>query len=87
MKKKEKPSKQVSYEQLGRMLDNIYQTGYIDRNQFYKMSFLKGVVAGFGGVIGATLVVALMLWLLTILNYTPLRPVTERLQETVKSAD
>lgn len=84
MKKKEKPSKEVSYEQLGKMLDNIYQSGYINKNQFYKMSFLKGVVTGFGGVVGATLVVALMLWLLSILNYTPLRPVTERIKETVQ---
>lgn len=87
MKKKQKPSKEVSYEQMGKMLENIYLSGYIDRNQFYKMSFLKGVVTGFGGVIGATLVVAILIWLLSILNYTPLRPLTERLQETVQSTD
>lgn len=86
MKKKQKPNKEVSYEQIGRMVENIYQSGYINRNQMYKMSFLKGVMTGFGGVIGATLVVALVLWLLSVLNYTPLRPVTERIQETVRSS-
>lgn len=85
MKKTQKPNKKDSYEQIGKMVENIYLTGYIDRNQMYKMSFLKGVVAGLGGVVGATIVVGLLLWLLTILNYTPLRPLTERIQDTVNS--
>ena len=85
MKKTKKPSKEVSAEQLGKMLQNIYETGYIDRNQFYKMSFIKGVVTGLGGVVGATIVVGLLVWLLSILNYTPLRPLTERIEDTVKS--
>jgi hypothetical protein len=67
------------------MLENIYESGYIDRNQLYKNSFVKGAVTGFGGVIGATIGVALLLWVLTILNYTPLRPITERIQDTVKT--
>jgi len=86
LKKKQKSNKEITYEQIGKMVENIYQSGYIDRNQMYKMSFIKGVVTGFGGVIGATLVVALVLWLLSLLNYTPLRPLTERLQETVQSS-
>lgn len=85
MKKNQKPSKKDSYEQIGRMVENIYLTGYIDQNQMYKMSFLKGVAAGLGGVVGATIVVGLLVWLLSVLNYTPLRPITERLQDTVKS--
>lgn len=68
---KKKPSKQVSYEQLGKMLESIYESGYIDRNKTYKMSFLKGIAAGFGGVVGATVVVAILLWLLSLLNFVP----------------
>ena len=44
----------ISHEQLGRMMQNIYESGYIDKNTFYKMSFLKGVLGGLGGVVGAT---------------------------------
>jgi hypothetical protein len=76
MAKPSKPSKQtkqkIDHEQLGKMLVNIYETGYIDRNQAYKMSFVKGLLAGFGGVIGATLVVALVLWMLSFFQEIPL---------------
>jgi len=70
------------YEQLGRMLDNIYQSGYIDRNQMYKTSFIKGVVAGFGGVIGATVVVGLLLWILSLFSDLPL---VDTIRETIQS--
>lgn len=53
------------------MLESIYESGYIDRNKTYKMSFLKGIAAGFGGVVGATIVVALLLWILSLLDFVP----------------
>lgn len=75
------------YEHLGRMLANIYETGYVDRNQFYKMSFIKGVVTGFGGVVGATLVVGIVIWILSLLNYVPLiEKVTDPLSETIRNS-
>lgn len=85
-KKTKKPSKKVSYEQLGQMLENIYESGYIDRNRMYKMSFLKGVVAGFGGVVGATIVVALLIWVLNLFDQVPLLgPLTNKIQHTVQT--
>lgn len=54
------------------MLVNIYESGYIDHNKAYKMSFVKGVIGGLGGVIGATIVVALLIWILTIFSSVPL---------------
>lgn len=86
MLKKSNPSKQVSYEQLGKMLESIYESGYIDRNKLYKMSFLKGIAAGFGGVIGATIIVALLLWALNLFDQVPLLgPLTDKLQDTVQT--
>jgi len=74
------------YEKLGRMLQSIYESGYIDQNAAYKMSFLKGVAAGFGGVIGATIVVALLLWILNFFDDIPLiGPFTEKVQDTVQT--
>lgn len=68
-----KPNKKPpDYEALGRMVANIYETGYIDQNKTYKMNFLKGVVAGFGGAVGATIIVALLLWILSLFDSLPL---------------
>jgi uncharacterized membrane protein YfcA len=83
MAKKNKTGKPTP-EELGRMLQNIYESGYMDRNTFYKMSFLKGIVTGLGGVIGATIVVALLLWVLNLFDHVPLLgPLTDKLQNTV----
>ncbi len=60
------------YEDLGRIVASIYETGYLDKNKTYKMSFIKGMVGGLGGVIGATIVVALLIWLLSLLSSVPL---------------
>jgi len=73
------------YEHLGRMLANIYETGYIDRNKAYKMSFIKGVLAGLGGVIGATLIVALLIWILSLLGSVPLlNTITDNVENTIQ---
>lgn len=90
MFRKQKPNKiqaeKIDHEQLGRMLVNIYESGYIDRNQMYKMSFIKGVVTGFGGVLGATLLVALVLWILSLFDTLPLiGPVFDNVKDTVQT--
>lgn len=80
-----KAKTQKDYEQLGQMLTNIYETGYVDRNQSYKMSFVKGLLAGLGGVIGATIVVALLLWALTFFDNVPLvGRFTEKTRNTIE---
>lgn len=83
-KKQTKLKVEADYEQLGKMMQNIYESGYIDKNTMYKMSFLKGIVAGLGGVVGATIVVALLLWTLSLFDSIPLiGPLSDKLQSTV----
>ncbi len=53
------------------MVAHIYESGYLDKTQMLKTSFLKGVVTGFGGVVGATIVVGLVLWALSLLDWVP----------------
>ncbi len=84
-KKSRKPDKKVSYEQLGRMLESIYDSGYIDKNRMYRMSFVKGVLAGFGGVIGATIVVGALLWVLSLFdNVWFLNNVTNTIENSIQ---
>lgn len=60
------------YERLGKMLVSIYESGYINHNQHYKMSFVKGLLGGLGGAIGATIIFGLFLWVLSLFSNDPL---------------
>ncbi len=78
----------VDYEQIGKMVQNIYESGYIDRNTMYKMSFIKGILAGLGGVVGATLLVTILLWLLSVLHYVPfLNQITDNVQCSISQTE
>lgn len=67
------------------MVANIYESGYLDKGQMLKTSFLKGVITGFGGVIGATIVVALVLWALSLFGRVWfIGPVVDDVRNTVK---
>lgn len=63
--------KQPTPEEMGNMLISIYESGYLDQSKVYKMSFIKGVLAGFGGVLGASILVALLLWFLSFFSNIP----------------
>ena len=68
------------------MLENIYESGYVDKNQAYKTSFIKGLLGGLGGVIGATIVVAVILALLSLFKEIPLvGPVVDSIRHTIQN--
>lgn len=72
------------YEDLGRIVASVYETGYLDAAKSYKQSFVKGVFQGFGGVIGATVLVALLIWILSLFSSVPLvGRFIDRVEETV----
>lgn len=76
------------YEDLGKMMQNIYESHYADRWRAYRMSFLKGVFGGLGGVIGATIVVAILAWVLSLFHYVPfLNRLTDNIQRTVETTE
>jgi hypothetical protein len=92
MKKKQKSQKNkdskkveelspAEYERLGRQLAYVYETGFINKKRMMKLMFIRGVITGLGTVIGATVVVAVVYWILSQLTGAPLLgPVLEYFQ-------
>lgn len=75
----------TEYEELGRIVAAIYETGYLNKAQSFKMSFVKGMFQGFGGVIGATILVALLLWTLSFFDEVPfLGDIVNSVENTVQ---
>lgn len=67
-KKSEKPSRfkkdQVSGAQK-ELLEQLFDDHYRFRWRIYQMNFFRGIFFGFGSVLGASVVVGLLLWVLS----------------------
>lgn len=58
--------------ELGQKLQQFYNLGYINRKQALLFTFYKGLASGFGAIIGGTIVVALLIWILSKFGQVPL---------------
>ena len=69
------------------LLEDLFQDFYSHRYQLYWMNLLRGIFFGFGTIIGGTLVVALLLWLLSWFNEVPfIGDFVENVQRSIESA-
>lgn len=76
------------YEDIGRMLESVYITGYASPMRLIWGSFIKGIGYGFGIFIGGTIVVGLLFWILTKFNEVPvLSPFIQRIVQIVNSTN
>lgn len=53
------------------ILEDLFEDYYKHRRQLYWMNLIRGIFFGFGGVIGGTLVITLLLWVLSALQFVP----------------
>lgn len=75
------------YEKIGRVVAGITESGDADKASLYKTAFIKGIFSGLGGVVGATIIVVILLWVLSLLSEVPLLGrLFENLPNTVESA-
>lgn len=85
-KTQKKSSTNKTHEQLGKLVANIYESGYLDKKTMYRTSFLKGLVQGLGGAIGATVLVAFIVWVLSLFSQIPLLGrLTDTFRSTIES--
>lgn len=64
-------AQKIEYEELGKQVAALYDHLNPKKGELYKTAFLRGVLSGVGGVVGATLVIALLLWALSFLDSIP----------------
>lgn len=67
-------------------LEDLFDDYYRQRHKVYQMNFIRGIFFGLGSVIGGTLVIALLLWLLTFTNNIPfIGDFSEKVQNSIES--
>ena len=73
------------YEALGKQVSALYDSINPDRAGLYRTAFLKGIVTGLGGVIGATLVIFLIAATLSLFHRVPLLgPISDNIRHTLQ---
>lgn len=60
------------YQRLGQQVVNLYDELKPNRTALYRTNFIKGLLSGLGGVVGATVGIAVLLWLLSLFGQIPL---------------
>lgn len=67
------PGKKSAFEQIAAdermgarraVIEELFNDMYDDRRNIYTMNFIRGIFFGFGSVLGGTLLIALVLWIL-----------------------
>lgn len=75
------------YEALGKQVAALYDHINPDRAGLYRTAFFKGVVTGLGGVIGATLVIVILVWVLSLFEQVPfVGPILENISDTIQKS-
>jgi hypothetical protein len=92
LKKKKEKQKEAdklmvqNRDQIAKALEALFAEGYIDRKKLYMENFIRGIVFSAGTVIGATVVITILLWLLSLFDEIPLiGPVFDTTRESIKS--
>lgn len=53
------------------VIEDLFYDFHSSRRQVYTMNFIRGIFFGFGTVLGGTIVIAILVWLLTLLVDLP----------------
>lgn len=73
------------YLELGKKIVTFYEMGYVDKKTALTFAFLKGVAGGFGAFLGGTILIALILWLLSLLGHIPfVDEIAQSVQKTLE---
>lgn len=58
--------------ELGKKLEQFYEHGYVNKKQALTFSFYKGMASGLGAILGGTILVVLLIWILSLFHHVPI---------------
>lgn len=53
-------------------LEKLFVLDYISKRALYLQNFVRGIFFGLGSAVGATIVIALIAWMLSLFNSVPI---------------
>ncbi len=66
-------------------LEVLYALQHVDKKKLYAANFIRGMAFSVGGVVGATIVIALMAWFLSFFDTLPIvGQLVETIRETLQ---
>lgn len=84
-KKEEKTVLKRNHDDIAKALEIMFASDYIDKHKLYLNNFIRGMFFSAGGVIGATLVIAILIWILSLFDSVPLvGPLFENTRDTIQ---
>lgn len=80
----------VREEQMGArraVIEELFNDMYEDRRNIYLMNFIRGIFFGLGSVLGGTIVIAFIVWILSFFVQIPfIGPSLQEAQDQIRSS-
>ncbi len=84
-KKQDKDTLKRNHDEIAKALEILFATDYIDKKKLYVSNFLRGIAFSVGGIIGATVAVGLLIWILSLFDSAPIiGPIFENTRESIE---
>ena len=83
--KENKDAVKENREEIAKALEILFAKDYISKKRLYYENFLRGIFFSAGGIIGATIVITLLVWVLSLFDQIPLiGPFFEKTRNTIQ---
>lgn len=77
-----------NHDDIAKALEILFATDYINKKKLYVSNFLRGMAFSAGGIIGATLVIGILIWILSIFDNIPIiGPLFESTRQTIENSN
>ena len=79
---------QKELDQVSKAVEILFATGFISKKKLYWENFVRGLTFSVGSIIGATVGIALILWILSFFKTVPfIGPLVQHAQHTIEQSN